>query len=137
MIITFLLPCCYELIGFRTDEKNITIHKRNCSEAILLASRAGDSIVSVNFKEDISIFYPVSIKIKAVDRYHLLHDPTDCIIERLKLSMSDLTMTTVDEIVDCTIHFAVHSALELQDVITSIYNVKGVDEVRKLEVVKN
>jgi len=28
-------------------------------------------------------------------------------------------------------------ALELQDVITSIYNVKGVDEVRKLEVVKN
>ena len=126
-----------ELIGFRTDEKNITIHKRNCSEAILLASRAGDSIVSVNFKEDISILYPVSIRIKAVDRYHLLRDLTDCIIEKLKLSMSDLTMTSVDEIVDCTIHFAVHSARELQDVITSIYNVKGVDEVRKLEVVKN
>ena len=123
-----------EVIGFRTDEKNIAIHKRNCSDAILLASREGDSIVDVNFKEDMSILYPVSIQIKAVDRYHLLRDLTDCIIEKLKLSMSDLVMATVDEIVDCTIHFAVHSASELQDVITSMYHVKGVDEVRKLDV---
>jgi GTP pyrophosphokinase len=123
-----------ELIGFRKDKKNVIIHKRNCSEAILLATREGDSIIDVNFEEDLSVLYPVSIQIKAVDRFHLFRDLTYCISEKLKLSMSDLKSTTVDEIVDCTINFTVHSARELQDVITSIYNVEGVDEVRKLNL---
>jgi len=123
-----------EVIGFHQDEKPVTIHKRNCPEAILLATSVGDSIVDVNFEEDRSILYPVGIKIKAVDRFHLFRDLTDCITEKQKLSMTDLVTTTVDEIVDCTIQFDVHSARELQEVIDAIYDVKGVDEVRRLDV---
>ena len=122
-----------EVIGFRTDNTNIAIHKRNCSEAILLASSEGDSIVDVNFNEDMAILYPVCIQIKAVDRLHLLRDMTDCVTEQLNLSISNLTITTLDEIVDCTIHFSVHSARELQAIIKSIYMVKGVDEVRRMD----
>ena len=123
-----------ELIGFRISDKNIMIHKRNCSEAILLATREGDTIVDVDFKEDMDIIYHVEIQIKAIDRFHLFLDLTYCISEKLKLSMSALKITTVDEIVDCTILFDVHSARELQEGIASIYNVEGVDEVRRLDL---
>lgn len=122
-----------ELIGFKLDDGKIMIHKRNCYKAISLASRAGDSIISVDFEEDMDILYPVCINVKAVDRYHLLRDLVDGITERLKLSISGLTIKTVDEIVDCTIHFSVHSARELQDIISYIYSVEGVDEVRRQE----
>ncbi len=123
-----------ELIGFQSDDKKIIIHKRNCYEAISLASRAGDTIVDINFKEDVDILYPVRVNVKAVDRYHLLRDLIDCITEKLKLSIAGLTTITVDEIVDCTINFSVHSARELQDVVSYLYVVKGVDEVRRQEL---
>ncbi|HCC51530.1 MAG TPA: hypothetical protein DEQ30_05275 [Porphyromonadaceae bacterium] len=123
-----------ELIGFQSADKKITIHKRNCYEAIMLASQEGDSIVDVNFEEDMDIFYPVCIHVKAVDRYHLLHDLIDNITEKLNLSIKELTTKTIDEIVDCTIDFSVHSARELQDIVSYIYTVEGVDEVRRQEL---
>lgn len=123
-----------ELIGFQSADKKITIHKRNCYEAIMLASQEGDSIVDVNFEEDMDILYPVCIHVKAVDRYHLLHDLIDNITEKLNLSIKELTTKTIDEIVDCTIDFSVHSARELQDIVSYIYTVEGVDEVRRQEL---
>ncbi len=100
----------------------------------MLASQEGDSIVDVNFEEDMDIFYPVCIHVKAVDRYHLLHDLIDNITEKLNLSIKELTTKTIDEIVDCTIDFSVHSARELQDIVSYIYTVEGVDEVRRQEL---
>ncbi|MDR0575315.1 MAG: HD domain-containing protein [Tannerella sp.] len=123
-----------ELIGFQSGDKKIIIHKRNCYEAISLASKAGDTIVEIGFEEDMDILYPVCVHVKAVDRYHLLSDLIDCVTERLKLSISGLTTITMDEIVDCTINFSVHSARELQDIVSYLYAVKGVDEVRRQEL---
>ncbi|MDR0370947.1 MAG: HD domain-containing protein [Prevotellaceae bacterium] len=123
-----------ELAGFQTGNEKITIHKRNCNEAIRLASQEGDSIVDVNFKEDPEILYPVRIHVKAVDRDHLLRDLIDGITEKLNLSIHDLATRTVDEIVDCRIDFSVHSARELQEIVSDLYAVKGVDEVRQQEL---
>lgn len=132
-------PYCHplpgdEVIGFTETDKCVTIHKRDCSSAICLASQKGDSIVSVNFEEDKDILYPVSISIKAVDRYHLLSDLIDSITNRLKLPIVNLTTVTVDEIVDCTIDFSVHSVEELQDVMAHVNTITGVDEVSCPEI---
>jgi GTP pyrophosphokinase len=123
-----------ELIGFQSGDKKAVIHRRNCYDAIMLASQEGDSIVDVNFEEDMDILYPVRVHVRAVDRYHLLHDLTDSITEKLNLSIRELTTKTTDEIVDCTIDFSVHSARELQHIVAYIYTIKGVDEVRQLEL---
>ena len=120
-----------ELTGFKSSDKKITIHKRDCYEAIMLASHEGDSLVAVDFEKDMDILYPVCISVKAVDRNHLLRDLTACITEKLDLPMTKLNITTVDEIVDCVIDFSVHSAKELQKIISSIYTIDGVDEVHK------
>lgn len=133
-------PDCYplpgdEVIGFVTDDKSIMVHKRDCHTAITLASQQGDSIVEVDFENDIHILYPVRINIKAVDRYHLLSDLIDAITENQKLSIIGLTTITVDEIVDCTIDFSVHSVQELNEIITYVNGIEGVDEVRRRSIV--
>lgn len=131
-----LCPHCHplpgdEVIGFKDEKGNIMVHKRNCMEAIKEASKEGDSIIDVAFKSS-SIVYPVTINIKAVDRFHLLIDLVHVITDELSLSIDSLTTTTTDEIVDCTIHFAIHSAGELEEAIHHINLIKGVDEVKRI-----
>ena len=121
-----------EVIGFQGADGSITIHSRNCPIAIKLASEKGNSIVSVAFDPLPSRTYPVSIKIVAIDRYHLLRDIIDCFVERQHLSMYQLSTHTEDEIVTCIIDFPVHSVDELQLTIESISAIPGVDEVRRL-----
>ncbi|MFI3262651.1 MAG: HD domain-containing protein [Rikenellaceae bacterium] len=122
-----------EVIGFKLENGDVITHKRNCPEAVKLASQQGDNIVDVEFKESARL-YLVNVNIKAIDRYHLLSDLVNVVTEDLKLSIDNLTTTTVDEIVDCTINFSLHSAKELNEVIKHIKDIKNVEEVKRISL---
>lgn len=119
-----------EVIGFKEHDGRITVHKRDCSVAVKLASQHGDDIVSVNIYPDETL-YPVSIEIKAIDRYHLLVDLIDCITNDLHLAMDNIRTETVDSIATISISFGVHSYEELQTIIRHISAINGVDEVKR------
>lgn len=120
-----------EVIGFKNDDGKITLHKRDCPLAIRLASQWGDSIVSVNFEPDDTL-YPVEIQIKAVDRYHLFVDLVDCISNKLHLAIDAINTETIDNIVTLRISFTVHGFEELQTIMQHISAIEGVDEVKRL-----
>ncbi len=120
-----------EVVGFTQPDGSVMLHKRNCASAIRLASQLGDSLIAVDFEEDEEFLYPVTITVKAVDRFHLLSDLVECITEKLKLSIDSLTTVTEDAIVNCKINFLVHSIGELRMVIAYINQIKDVDEVRR------
>ena len=120
-----------EVIGFKEADGTITIHRRDCKAAIRLASQRGDDIVAVTFDEDKEFLYPVRVDIVAVDRYHLLVDLVDCITNRLQLSLTNISSKSDDEIVYCTLEFCVHSSGELQEVLSHISQIEGVDEVQQ------
>lgn len=123
-----------EVIGFKGNDGKITLHKRNCPEAIRLASQQGDSILAVTFEEDPSVLYPVRINIRGIDRYHLLSDIIECITEKSHLSVTRLFTETVDRIVECKIDFSVHSTHELHAVKDMISNIREVDEVAQIDI---
>ena len=122
-----------EVIGFKMGpDQRITVHKRDCPTAIRLASQYGDSIVSVDYRPTERL-YPVSIVVKAVDRYHLLIDMVDTITNRLHLALDALKTETQDSIVTCRIDLSVHSFDELQEITSAISRIEGVDEVKRLK----
>ena len=121
-----------EVIGFKEADGTISVHKRNCSIAIGLASQHGDSIVSVDYKETPDALYPVAIQILAIDRPHLLSDMIDCITNELRLSIDSLNTTTTDCIVHCSIRFRVHSFGELQAIISQVSAIDRVEEVKRI-----
>ena len=121
-----------EVIGFLEKDGTTTVHKRNCPVAIQLASKQGDSIVSVDYHEQTNMLYPVSIQILAIDRHHLLSDMINSITQELNLSIDALSTVTVDCIVNCTIKFGVHSFGELQTIISQVSAIDGVEEVKNL-----
>lgn len=130
-------PCCKplpgnEVIGFQDADGHITVHNRNCPEAIKAASEYGDSIVAVKFEPSKSLTYPVKIQIIAIDRYHLLRDVIDCFVEEQHLSFTDINVVTKDQIATFEIVVPVHSSDELEDTIQSISKIDSVDEVKLL-----
>lgn len=128
-------PCCKplpggETIGYKMNDDKIMVHRRNCPNLIRLATKHGDAIVDIDYAANDKDVFPVSIDIKAIDRYHLLIDLIDNITNTLGLSIDALTTVTQDEIVECQITFFVHSVQELNKALEAIYNIDGVDEVR-------
>ena len=124
------LPESREIIGFRCGDGHVKLHTRSCPEAIRTASEAGNTIVAVDdFHADDSILYPVRLLITGVDRFHLLRDIIDSIVETAHLSMTRIETTTDDEIVTCSLDFDVHSARELDAVTDRIRRINGIDDV--------
>lgn len=121
-----------EVIGFKEADGSITLHKRDCPIVVKLASQYGDNIVSVDFKSDDTL-YPVTIVIRAVDRYHLFMDLVDCISNKLHLAIDSINTDTQDNIVTMHLSFSVHSYAELQTITQHIREIPGVDEVKRLE----
>lgn len=123
-----------EVIGIRshTNPNYITVHKRDCRLAISMASSFGDDVKSVDFSADDTL-YPVTLRIRAVDRSHLFVDLVDCITNTLRLSMESFNTKTDRNIVVCKIGFGVHSYAELRIIINHISTIDGVDEVRRLD----
>lgn len=117
-----------EVIGFK-DGHEITVHKRDCSVAIKLASQHGDNIKAVEFQPDDTL-YPVELEIHCIDRRHMIIDIMDCISNRLQLSVGSINTKTVDYIVIMTISLGVHSYDELQTIIKSVNEIPDVEEVK-------
>ena len=118
-----------EVVGFANADGTISVHKRDCSMAISRVAQEGNAVKAIEFKNDDGSLYSVCVRVKAVDRFHLLGDLIDCITNKLHLSIDHLKTDTVDEIVDCDIHFRVHSFVELQSVVADINGIENVDEV--------
>ena len=123
-----------EVVGFKDQNGQIVLHKRDCHVAIRLASQHGDSITSVNFVENEAFLYPVRIRVRGIDRYHLMSDLIDCITDKLHLTMSSLATENIDRIAICTIDFSVHSLRQLQAAMESIGKIDGIDEVMHIHV---
>lgn len=119
-----------EVIGFQDGDGKITLHSRHCPIAIKMASENGDDIVAVKFEPSEALTYPVRIRITAIDRYHLLRDIIDCLVEDWHISMTHLETSSKEQIATCEISFSVHSSEELQGTIRSISRIDGVDEVQ-------
>lgn len=131
--------CCHplpgdEVVGFKNTEGQITLHKRNCLTAIRQASKQGDTIVAVDFKENELFLFPVRVCIRGIDRHHLLSDVVACITEQQNLSISKLHTVTQDRIVETTVDFEVHSSNELKQAIDNIRRIKNVDEVARIDI---
>lgn len=122
-----------DVIGFDNGDGTISVHKRDCKEAISRAAQDGDAVMAIDFAEQPDSLYPVSIHVKAIDRFHLLGDLINCITNMLKLPIVNLNTQTIDEIVDCDILFRVHSFVELETVMADIQKIENVEEVENIK----
>lgn len=151
-----------EVIGIRTshcedgvtDYRGIILHRRSCPEAIRMASKHGDDVISITYSDDpksdslvinsptsvtinrTGYAYPVTLEIRGVDRYHLLMDLVTEIADNLHLSIDSLNTFSRDGLAECRVTFMVHSVQEMVAAIQRLNQIEGVDSVYQDQSVK-
>ena len=80
-LLTTLAQCCKplrgdEIIGYVTQNRGVTIHRKDCTDFLQSAELQPDRVIEVSWGREESGRYPVEIALEAYDRTGLLGDIT-------------------------------------------------------------
>ena len=135
-LLTRLANCCHPLpgdkiIGYITQGRGITVHRRDCLNIINEEER--ERLIKVEWGE-VAQVYPVTIQVDAWDRVGLVRDISVIIAEEgVNLTEVSTTNHHGDSV---SLHFAleVKSAAQLSKIMSRIYSVWNVTSVTRKEV---
>ncbi len=134
-----IAKCCNPIagdsvLGFRSPEGVITVHKKSCSVAQSLATKHGDWIVTPVWKNTNNQSFLVRISIKGIDRMGLLNDITKEISLVMEVNMRRIDLGTEGEIFDGHIDLLVQDKNVLEDLINKLSNINGIQSVMRTDI---
>jgi GTP diphosphokinase / guanosine-3',5'-bis(diphosphate) 3'-diphosphatase len=133
-----IAKCCNpipgdEVIGYRSPEGSIVIHKPKCPVAIRIMSNEGNRIIAVKWAIHKLVSFIARVSMTGVDRIGLVNDITNIISSELKVNMTNVNISVRDGIFEGTIDLYVHHTQDLNNLILKISNVRGIDSIKRVE----
>jgi len=133
-VLTRLAPCCQPvpgdaIVGYTTRGKGVTVHRRDCVNAVNAQEEA--RVVPVDWDSENGILFPVAIKIEAWDRTGLLRDITTVIAEN-RVNMSSCSVHVYDDktaVVSATVE--IDSLSQLSRLLEKLESVRDVHTVAR------
>ena len=130
-------PCCNalpgdEVIGFKNPDGTISVHLRNCEEAMRLKSQQGPKIVSVQFTPEANANYFALIEVKGIDRKRMLLDIVEIISSQFDNNINHLTVSTIGGIFRAVINVAVNHADEVKNICHQLEMINGIEHVNRI-----
>lgn len=122
-----------DVIGYITSEESVVVHKVTCAEAIRLMSRYGDRIVSAKWTTHKVLSFLARIEVRGMDRAGILSELVKVISDELRVNIRKLHIESHDGIFDSSIDLYVHNANNLNNLISNVMKIKGVDSVKRIE----
>lgn len=78
--------------------------------------------------------YPVTVRIRGIDRFGMLVQIIQTISEKMQLNMSDLHIQTEDQMFDCQIVVMVYSSASIEQLCTELGTIQGLSKVEVINV---
>ncbi|MDP4221926.1 MAG: RelA/SpoT family protein [Bacteroidota bacterium] len=133
-----IAKCCNpipgdDVIGYRSPEGSIIIHKPKCPVAIRIMSNEGNRIIPVRWAIHKLVSFLARISMTGVDRIGLVNDITNIISSELKVNMTNINISVQDGIFEGSIDLYVHHTQDLNNLILKISNVKGIENIKRVE----
>jgi guanosine-3',5'-bis(diphosphate) 3'-pyrophosphohydrolase len=133
-----IAKCCNpipgdEVTGYLSPEDSIIIHKPKCPVAIRLMSSEGNRIIAVKWTIHKLVSFLAKISMTGIDRVGLVNDISKIISSELHVNMRNINISVHSGIFEGTIDLYVHHTKDLNNLIMRISNVKGIDNVRRVE----
>lgn len=131
-LVTHLANCCHPLpgdkiIGYITQGRGVTVHRRDCPNIVNEVER--ERLVEVDWG-GVEQVYPVAIEVNAWDRIGLLRDISVIIAEE-GVNITDFHVADHEDIVSLNLSLEIKSTAELASLISKVYSVGGVVNVRR------
>jgi GTP pyrophosphokinase len=135
-----LASCCNPIpgdpiLGFRTPDGVVTIHKKSCPVAGSLASKFGDMVIVPEW--DLSgggQAFPVRISIRGIDKVGLLNSISHYISEVLGVNMRKVYMGSEDGIFEGYIELLVHNKEVLDSIIQNLGRIDGIQKIVRTDI---
>jgi GTP diphosphokinase / guanosine-3',5'-bis(diphosphate) 3'-diphosphatase len=133
-----IAACCNpipgdEVIGYRSPEGAIVIHKPKCPVAIRIMSNEGNRIIAVKWAIHKLVSFLARISMTGIDRLGLVNEITNIISSELKVNMTNISISVKDGIFSGTIDIYVHHTKDLNNLILKISNIKGIENIKRVE----
>jgi GTP pyrophosphokinase len=122
-----------EVIGHFDQHDKIIIHKSNCPTAVKLMSQFANKVVPVKWKTHQFLSFLVRIKIKGLDQFGIYNDITTVITKDLNVNIRTMNLDSYDGIFEGTLDLYVHDTKDLNNLISNLIRLKGVESVSRIE----
>jgi GTP pyrophosphokinase len=136
-----IAECCKpipgdEIIGFADNTTSIvTVHKKRCDTATEMAAQHFERIVNAQWSVHKILSFLAILEIRGIDRLGILRDLTDIIADQLNVNIRKLNIESHDGIFEGFIELYVHDLEDLNVLITTVQQIKGMDSVKRVEKV--
>lgn len=132
-----IAECCHpipgdDVLGYLDENNNIVIHKRQCPVAAKLKTSDGNHILATRWDTHKTMFFPVTIHIRGIDRVGILTKVTQLLSEQLHLNITHIDMTCKDGIFDGELEFGVHDVEDLNMICKTLKEFEPIEEVSRI-----
>ncbi len=131
-----LARCCTpvpgdDILGFVTHGAGVSVHRRDCSNAVQLAE-VGDRLVEVEWTPTSDSVFLVAIQVEALDRARLLSDLTKVLSDQHVNILSASLTTTRERVAKSRFSFEMADLTHLEHALAAVRNVPGVFDVYRI-----
>ena len=134
-----MAECCKpipgdKVVGYRDPKTgNIIVHKATCDELNRLATQFGRNIVKeeIKWSQHKAMSYLVTIELRGIDRMGILLDLAKVVSADFSINIREVGIHSHDGIFEGSISLYVKDAEGLQDVMTKLRKIKGIESVKR------
>src|SRR6478735_7588793 len=131
-----LSKCCMpvpgdEIIGFMTRGRGVSVHRTDCPSAEGFSSRP-DRVVEVEWDNDASGAYVVSVEVEALDRSRLLRDVAHTLAEHHVNILSCASQTSADRVARFRFEFELADPGHLDSLVAALKRVDSVYDATRV-----
>ncbi len=134
-----LAKCCNpipgdDIVGHRNAHDNkVIIHKSRCPHAVKLVSAHANLIIQAKWTTYKILSFLARIAIRGIDRFGIYNQITNIICQEFNVNIRAIDLSSHDGIFDGTIDLYVHNAKDLNNLTDNLLNIKGVEQVNRVE----
>jgi guanosine-3',5'-bis(diphosphate) 3'-pyrophosphohydrolase len=133
-----LANCCNpipgdDVFGFITVSGGIKVHRQNCSNATNMLSKYAYRMMKARWASKAAQQFQVTLGFTGIDDVGLVNQITQVISEDMQVNMRAISMETSDGLFTGSVCVLVMNKSHLDDLITKLKNVSGVNSVGRLE----
>ncbi len=134
-----IATCCRPIpgdpvIGIKSPDGTVTVHKKSCSVADSIATKHGDWVVVPQWAEGEKQAFPVRLAIKGIDRMGMLNEISRYISLVMGVNMRKVCLSTDEGIFSGYIDFYVHDKAALERMIRKISSIDGIKSVVRVDL---
>lgn len=134
-----LAKCCNpipgdDIVGHRSANNVVIIHKSRCVNAVKLVSSHGELIVPSKWTTYKILSFLTRISIQGIDRFGIYNQITAVITTKLNVNIRTINLASHDGIFEGYLDLYVHNAKDIDFLISTLLKIKGVESVSRTEV---